>query len=96
MTQKALTGTLKVKQPAIARMERRADMYVSNLRGLIEAMGGRLRIIAEFPEGEVAITNFSEMGEGEEDKNVSRKAASRDECRSRESKSRDFHIRAPR
>ena len=65
MTQKALAETLKVKQPAIAqaaKMERRADMYVSNLRGLIEAMGGRLKIIAEFPEGEVAITNFSDVG----------------------------------
>ena len=70
MTQKALAETLKVKQPAIARMERRADMYVSNLRGLIEAMGGRLRIIAEFPEGEVAITNFSDMGEGEREGTV--------------------------
>ncbi len=65
MTQKALGEMLKVNQPAIAKMERRADMYVSNLRGLIEAMGGRLRIIAEFPEGEVAITNFSDMGEEE-------------------------------
>lgn len=63
MTQKALGETLHVNQPAIARMERRADMYVSNLRGLIEAMGGRLRIVAEFPEGEVAITNFSDVGE---------------------------------
>ncbi len=65
MTQKALGEMLKVNQPAIAKMERRADMYVSNLRGLIEAMGGRLKIIAEFPEGEVAITNFSDMGESD-------------------------------
>jgi len=63
MTQKALGETLKVNQPAIAKMERRTDMYVSNLRGLIEAMGGRLKIFAEFPEGKVAITNFSDMGE---------------------------------
>lgn len=63
LTQKALGDTLKVNQPAIAKMERRTDMYVSNLRTYIEAMGGRLRIVAEFPEGEVAITNFSDTTE---------------------------------
>ena len=38
-------------------------MYVSSLRSYIEAVGGRLKIVAEFPEGEVAITNFSDVGE---------------------------------
>lgn len=63
MTQKAMGEVLKVKQPAVARLERRADMYVSNLRAYIEAMGGQLKIVAEFPQGNVAITNFSEAGE---------------------------------
>ena len=26
-------------------------------------LGGKLKIVAEFPEGEVAITNFSDVGE---------------------------------
>ena len=34
MTQKALGETLAVNQPAIAKMERRTDMYVSTLRFL--------------------------------------------------------------
>jgi DNA-binding XRE family transcriptional regulator len=63
MTQKALGETLRVNQPAIAKIERRTDMYVSNLRSYIEAMGGRLKIVASFPEGDVAITNFSEAGD---------------------------------
>ncbi len=63
LTQKALGEVLKVKQPAVARLERRADMYVSNLRAYIEAMGGQLKIVAEFPHGNVAITNFSEAGD---------------------------------
>ena len=66
MTQKAVGDALKVKQPAVAKLERRADMYVSNLRAYIEAMGGRLNIVAEFPQGSVVITNFSEAGEGGE------------------------------
>ncbi len=63
LTQKALGETLGVNQPAIAKMERRADMYVSNLRSYVEAMGGRLRVVAEFPEGEVMISNFSDVGD---------------------------------
>jgi len=63
MTQKAVGEILKVNQPAVAKLERRADMYVSNLRAYVEAMGGRLNIVAEFPQGSVVITNFSEAGE---------------------------------
>ena len=63
LTQKAMGEVLKVRQPAVAKLERRTDMYVSNLRAYIEAMGGQLKIVAEFPQGSVAITNFSEAGE---------------------------------
>ena len=63
MTQRALGEALHVNQPAVAKLERRADMYVSNLRAYIEAMGGRLNIIAEFPQGSVSITNFSDVND---------------------------------
>ena len=66
MTQRDLARTLNVNQPAVSKLEQRADVYVSSLRSYIEAVGGRLRIVAEFPEGEVSITNFSEVGEGED------------------------------
>lgn len=66
LTQRDLAETLKVKQPAIAKLEQRADVYVSSLRSYIEAVGGRLKIVAEFPEGEVTITNFSRLGEVED------------------------------
>ena len=63
MTQKAVGEVLNVRQPAVARLERRTDMYVSNLRSYIEAMGGRLDIVAQFPQGSVVITNFSDTEE---------------------------------
>ncbi len=66
LTQRDLAEKLKVNQPAVAKLEQRADVYVSSLRSYIEAVGGRLKIVAEFPEGEVAITNFSDVGEAEE------------------------------
>ena len=67
LTQREVAETLRVNQPAVSRLEQRADVYVSSLRSYIEAMGGKLKIVAEFPEGEVAIANFSEVGEEEED-----------------------------
>jgi transcriptional regulator with XRE-family HTH domain len=62
-SQEDLARELKVGQPAVAKLERRADMYVSNLRRYIEALGGKLEITAKFPDGAVQITNFSELGD---------------------------------
>lgn len=60
-SQEDLARALNVQQPAIAKLERRTDMYVSNLRRYIEALGGTLEITARFPDGEVTITNFTEV-----------------------------------
>lgn len=64
LSQAELATSLQVKQPAVSRLEKRTDMYVSHLRKVIEAMGGELDIIARFPEGEVKIDNFSGMSDG--------------------------------
>jgi hypothetical protein len=42
-------------------MEKRTDMYISTLRSHIEAMGGELEVIARFPNGDVRISNFSQI-----------------------------------
>jgi transcriptional regulator with XRE-family HTH domain len=63
-SQEDLARELKVGQPAVAKLERRTDMYVSNLRRYIEALGGSLEITARFPEASVTITNFSDLREG--------------------------------
>ncbi|MDE5831602.1 MAG: hypothetical protein K2H64_01205 [Desulfovibrio sp.] len=42
-------------------MEKRADLYISTFRSLIEEMGGKLEIVAIFPDAEVRIRNFSEI-----------------------------------
>ncbi len=57
-TQEDLARGLDISQPAVARMERRRDMYVSNLRRVVEALGGELEIRARFPQGTVKITNL--------------------------------------
>ena len=60
-SQEQLAAALKVKQPAVAKMEKKADMYISTLRRFVEAMGGQLEIRAHFPEGDVTINQFAEL-----------------------------------
>ena len=63
LTQQDLAKRLQVNQPAVAKLEKRADIYVSSLRSYIESVGGQLRIVASFPTGDVTITNFSSVVE---------------------------------
>jgi DNA-binding XRE family transcriptional regulator len=63
LTQENLGETLHVGQAAIAKMEKRADMYVGSLRRFVQAMGGELEIVARFPDGAVKISNFADIAE---------------------------------
>ena len=49
-TQKAVAKRLKVGQDAVSKLETRGDMYLSTLRGFVEAMGGELELVARFPD----------------------------------------------
>ena len=66
-TQTQLARVLDVQQAAVSRIERRADMYISTLRSYIEAMGGRLEIVATFPDGAVRLTKLGESPAAGED-----------------------------
>jgi transcriptional regulator with XRE-family HTH domain len=48
-TQQELAASLGVGQDTISRIERRGDMLLSTLRRYVEAMGGKLELVAEFP-----------------------------------------------
>jgi hypothetical protein len=61
LTQEHLSTLLGVKQSAVSKLERRADMYVSTLRQFIQAMGGVLEIRAVFPDRDVRITQFHSL-----------------------------------
>ncbi len=60
-SQEQLAAELQVKQPAVAKIEKKADMYISTLRRFIEAMGGQLEIRAHFPDGDVRINQFEDL-----------------------------------
>lgn len=63
LSQEQLAAELEVRQPAVAKIEKKTDMYISTLRRFIEAMGGQLEIRAHFPDGDVRITQFEELDE---------------------------------
>jgi DNA-binding XRE family transcriptional regulator len=64
LTQAGLASALGVDQGSISKLERRTDMYISTLRSYVEAMGGSLRIVAVFPDGEVEIGQFHDVEDG--------------------------------
>ena len=49
-TQEDLAVRLGVGQDTISRIERRSDMLLSTLRRYVEAMGGKLELVAEFSD----------------------------------------------
>lgn len=48
-TQQDLAATLGVGQDTISRLEKRSDMLLSTMRRYVEAMGGSLELVAQFP-----------------------------------------------
>lgn len=48
-TQEDLGEILHMKQDGISRLEKRSDMLISTLNKYISAMGGSLKLMAEFP-----------------------------------------------
>jgi len=50
LTQVRLAETLGIRQATIAQMEKRSDLMISTLRGYVESMGGKLRLMVEFPD----------------------------------------------
>jgi len=60
INQEELGELLNKKQAAISRLERRSDMHVSTLREFIKALGGKLEIIARFPDASYHIKQFEQ------------------------------------
>jgi len=58
LTQQDLANILHINQAALSKMENQTDMRISTLRKLLAAMGGNLKLVAEFPEGEVVVDQF--------------------------------------
>jgi transcriptional regulator with XRE-family HTH domain len=60
LTQEEVAARLQISQSNVSRLEKRRDMLVSTLREVVEAFGGELHLVAEFPDGSVEIKQFGE------------------------------------
>jgi hypothetical protein len=50
LTQQRMAELLGIKQANVSRIEKRSDLLLSTLGSYVAAMGGRLRLVAEFPD----------------------------------------------
>jgi transcriptional regulator with XRE-family HTH domain len=50
LTQERMAEALGIGQEGVSRLEKRSDLLISTLRSYVEAMGGSLSIVAEFPD----------------------------------------------
>ncbi len=50
LTQVRMAKELGISQDGISKLEKRSDLLLSTLRKTVEAMGGSLSLVAEFPD----------------------------------------------
>ncbi len=65
LSQTTIAKLLEISQGDVSKLERRTDMYLSTLRSYIEAAGGKLQIVAQFPNSvPIEIDTFDELDYG--------------------------------
>jgi DNA-binding XRE family transcriptional regulator len=60
LTQARVAKRLGITQDGVSRLEKRSDLLLSTLRNTVRAMGGEVRIVAQFPDRTpIAVTQLS-------------------------------------
>src|SRR5882672_11270402 len=63
LTQVRMAKKLGITQDSVSRLEKRSDLLLSTLRKAVEAMGGNLSLVAEFPDRKpVVLSGIAEDG----------------------------------
>ena len=61
-TQVRVAKELGIKQENVSRIEKRSDLLISTLRSYVEAMGGKLSLVVEFPDRPpIVLTGFADL-----------------------------------
>jgi DNA-binding XRE family transcriptional regulator len=62
MTQVRMAKALGIGQDGVSKLEKRVDLMFSTLRKSVEAMGGKLSLVAEFPDRDpVVLAGIGEL-----------------------------------
>ena len=81
-SQEDLAKALDMEQESVSRIERRADLLLSTMRKYVAAMGGDLKLIAEFPDRPpVRIETLEMLNEPKSGKRISVKVVSKTRAR---------------
>ncbi len=65
LTQVRIAKTLGITQDSVSRLEKRSDLLLSTLRNAVKAMGGKLSLVAEFPDrGPVILSGIAQDDTG--------------------------------
>jgi len=76
LTQARLSKKLKIGQEGVSRIEKRTDLYLSTLRSYVEGVGGKLTIMAEFPDrSPVFLTGLGENSSAKKRESKAKKKA---------------------
>ncbi len=63
-TQTSVAAKLGINQENVSRLEQRSDLLLSTLTSYVDAMGGRLSLVAEFPgRPPIALTGIAALGD---------------------------------
>lgn len=61
-TQVRVAQQLGINQENVSRIEKRSDLLISTLSGYVEAMGGKLSLVVEFPDRPpIALTGIAAL-----------------------------------
>jgi transcriptional regulator with XRE-family HTH domain len=61
-SQRELADTLGIRQPSLSKLENQDDMQISTLQRIVEALGGKVQILARFPQETVRVKQFDRPG----------------------------------
>jgi transcriptional regulator with XRE-family HTH domain len=65
LTQVRMAKALGISQDGVSRLEKRSDLLLSTLRKTVEAMGGNLSLVAQFPDREPVVLSGIAEAEAE-------------------------------
>ena len=66
LTQERMAELLGVGQDSVSRIENRSDLLLSTLRSYVEAMGGSLKLVVEFPDSVAVLSSLGEAENGKQ------------------------------
>lgn len=76
LTQVRMAKALGIGQDGVSKLEKRTDLMISTLRKSIQAMGGNLSLVAEFPDRDpVVLAGIGEVEPVSTKRKSKRKAA---------------------